>query len=98
MTKKSMVSLWLENVPQDKVFMCHDGSMIRNIGELAAALRGMSMETFRYHVTGVKNDFSNWVSDVIGDVILAKQLQSVATPTSAARRVEKRLVWLKARL
>ena len=82
-TKKCMASLWLGNVPKDKVFVCYGGSVVKNMDELAAALRVMSTETFRYHVTGIKNDFSTWVRDVIGDVTLARQLQEVTIPSTA---------------
>jgi len=99
MTKKNVATKsWLENVPQDKVFWCYDGRVVRNMNELAAALREMSEETFHYHATGEKNDFSNWVRDVIGDATLANQLQKAANSAASARKVELRLAWLKQRL
>ena len=96
--KKSMSRLWLENVPQDKVFWCHDGVVVKNMHELAAALREMSKETFDYHVTDERNDFSSWVRDVIGDVTLANQLQVTNNLATSARRVELRLAWLNKRV
>ena len=66
-TNEEMYKSWLANVAQDKVFWRHDGVVVKNLDELAAALREMSEETFRYHAAGGKNDFSNWVRDVIGD-------------------------------
>jgi len=98
MAKKNMARLWLENVPQDKVFWCRDGKVVRNMDELAAALRQMSEETFRYHATGQKNDFITWVRDVIGDMTLTNQLKKAASPATSARKVELRLAWLKQRL
>lgn len=97
-TDKGMYESWLGDVPQDKVFWRHDGGAVKNLDELAAALRQMSEETFRYHAAGGKSDFSNWVRDVIGDGTLANQLQKAMTQTTAARKVETRLGWLKARL
>jgi len=97
-TKKELAELWLRDVPQDKVFWFHDGRMAKNLYELATTLQGMPEETFQYHATGDKNDFSNWVGDVIGDVTLANQLQEATTQATAARKVETRLNWLKARL
>lgn len=96
--KKGMTRAWLENVPEAKVFWCHDGRVVQNLEELAAALREMPEETFRYHVTKDKNDFRNWVSDVIGDTTLANQLGKVSTQTTSANKVEARLSWLKARV
>ena len=98
MTKKNVARLWLENVPQDKVFWCHDGMVVRNMDELVAALRDMSEETFCYHATGEKNDFSAWVGDVVGDVTLANQLKKAADSATSARKAELRLAWLKQRL
>jgi hypothetical protein len=97
-TNEEMYKSWLANVAQDKVFWRHDGVVVKNLDELAAALREMSEETFRYHATGDKNDFSNWVRDVIGDGTLANQLHKAMTQATAARKVETRLGWLKARL
>jgi hypothetical protein len=97
-TDKGMYESWLRDVPLDKVFWRHDGGAVKNLDELGAALREMSEETFRYHVAGDKSDFSNWVRDVIGDGTLANQLRKAMTQTTAARRVETRLAWLKARL
>jgi hypothetical protein len=97
-TNKETYQSWLANVAQDKVFWCHDGGVVKNLDELVAALRAMSDETFRYHATVDNNDFSNWVRDVIGDRTLANQLQKAMTQATAARKVETRLGWLKARL
>lgn len=96
--KREISRSWLKNVSQDKVFWCRDGRVIKNLEELAAAMREMAEETFHYHATGNKNDFSNWVRDVIGDVTLAKQLEKTTINTTAARRVEARLDWLKTSL
>ncbi len=96
-TKKGVTPAWLGDVPPDKVFWCHDGRVMKNLAELAAALLEMSEETFCYHVTKDKNDFHNWVRDVIGDVTLAKELQRTATRATAARKVELRLARLRAR-
>jgi len=97
-TKKEVVELWLKDVPPDKVFWFHDGRRVKNLDELATTLREMPEETFHYHVTADKNDFGNWVRDVIGDVTLANELQKATTQARAARRVEMRLNWVKAKL
>lgn len=96
-TNKGKARAKLENVPQDKGFYCHDGRVAKNLEELAAALRQMGEETFRYHANESKNDFSNWVRDVIADATLAKQLKQASSREAAARAVETKLNWLKAR-
>ncbi len=56
----------------------------------------MSFETFHYHVNPYKNDFANWVNDVIGDKILADELRKVKTRKSMARHVRMRIKQLEA--
>jgi hypothetical protein len=97
-TKKEVVELWLRDVPPDKVFWFRDGRMVKNLDELDTTLGEMPEETFYCHVTGGKNDFSNWVSDVVGDVTLANQFQKATTQAATARRVETRLNWIETRL
>jgi len=96
--EKTTVELWLRDVPQDKVFWFRDGRTAKNLNEFTWTLYGIGDETFRHHVLRGQNDFSNWVKDVIGDATLANQLQKATTRTAAARRVEKRVDWLKAKL
>jgi len=87
----------LEDVPQDKVFWCNDGRVLRNLKGLASALKEMKKDIYSYHANAEKNDFSNWVRDVIGDVALAYQLRKAKTRETAARCVLERLEWLQER-
>jgi len=86
----------LADVPRDKVFWCPDGRVLKNLDELAAGLQEMSDETYDHHVTGEKNDFSNWAWDIIGDAILAAELRRVIGRDSAAEAVKTRLTQLRA--
>jgi hypothetical protein len=88
---------WLADVPEDKVFWCSDGRVMKNLTELEKALLEMSDETFRYHANESKNDFSNWIQDVIGDVQLADDLRRNATRPEAAESIATRIAWLKTR-
>ena len=92
---KAVSKSWLANVPEDKVFGCHDGRAMKNLEELSAGLQQMSEETFRYHVTSDKNDFSKWIKDVIGDYELSTELQNFSTKDQAAKVVADRIAWLK---
>jgi hypothetical protein len=95
--KQDIIRMRLEDVSGDKVFWCSDGKVIKNLKELASALKEMTEEIYLRHANGEKNDFSNWVRDVIGDVTLAYQLKKAKTRVTAARRVKDRLEWLKAK-
>jgi hypothetical protein len=87
---KAVSKSGLSDVAADKVFLCHDGRVMKNLDELGVALREMSEETFRYHVTADKNDFSKWVEDVIGDRELSAVLKSSSTRSQAGKLVAAR--------
>jgi hypothetical protein len=86
------------DVPAEKVFWCCDGRSLRNIRELGEAFAEMTDDTFAFHATSSKNDFTNWVSDAIQDWNLAKGLAKSQNRTQAASRVAEHLVFLQARL
>lgn len=87
---------YLGDVPQEFVFWCNDGQILRNLKELRDALEVMSEYTFTYHVNEAKNDFCNWVRDIIRDDILASQLLRVPNPVTAVRVVAERITFLNA--
>ncbi|RLC91626.1 MAG: hypothetical protein DRI39_10060 [Chloroflexi bacterium] len=88
----------LASVPEAYAFRCHDGRLLRTIRDLAEALTTMTDDTFAYHANEQKNDFGNWVSDVIGDQKLARDLARSTTPTQAARKVQDRIAFLSQKL
>ena len=83
LTLKQEAERFLAEVPQEYVFWCHDGRTLRDMKELGKALSTMTDETFAYHVNMEKNDFSNWVRDVIGDEKLARDLLKSTTRAQA---------------
>lgn len=87
---------WAADVPAEKVFWCRDGKVLTNMAELAAALRDMSEDTYRYHANVGKNDFATWLRDVVGDAMLAGQVARAATRAGAASKVDLRVRSLRA--
>jgi hypothetical protein len=88
----------LSRVPGAKVFRCNDGKDFRNLEELSVALSNMTEQTFSHHVTEHRNDFSNWIKDVIGDSTLAKNLTKATDRAQASQLVGDRVAWLKDRV
>ena len=88
-TKKD-AQRYLARVPEQNVFWCNDGHVLRSIDELKDALAMMTDQTFYYHSNNEKKDFSNWIRDVVGDVKLAQILESAPDRENAARIVEER--------
>ncbi|MEM4336902.1 MAG: DUF5752 family protein [Candidatus Woesearchaeota archaeon] len=86
----------LENVPAENAFLLFNGPKINNLYELAESLENMKETSFRHHVTGQKNDFSNWVRDIIGDKELAAKLLTTNNRTRMANMVRDRISQLEA--
>ena len=85
----------LSNVNQEYVFWRHDGQTITNLKELQVSLAAMSNNTYRYHSNEEKQDFSNWVRDIIGDQVLANDLQNAKSRPKALNIVKARVILLK---
>ena len=95
---KDVAGRLLAPVPELNLFWCHDGSVFRNLDQLRVGLAGMSDETFAYHVTPEKNDFSAWVRTSVGDSKLAADLDKSGNRQHALKRVEERVGFLRDRL
>ncbi len=97
-TIKQEAQRFLANMPEDKIFWVNGGQVIRNMKELAEGLKNMPEETYTYHVNEQKNDFVNWVKDVIRDETLARDLRKASGRAQAARAVANRVSLLSKRL
>jgi hypothetical protein len=98
MTLKEEVKKFLANVPEEYVFWCCDGHVMKNMQELGDALNSMTEETFAYHANTEKNDFVKWVRDIIGDEKLAKNLEKAESRAQAAKQAAGRVATLTKRL
>jgi hypothetical protein len=72
--------------------------MIKSIRELKDALELMSDKTYAYHSNNEKNDFSNWVKDIIGDDKLARDLSKSSDKRQAFEYVKARETFLLGKL
>ena len=81
----------LTRVPEEHIFWCNDGRIFRDLRELAEGFMAMSDETYYYHVSSERNDFCNWVINVINDTELAVDLRMVTGRDQAASCVVARL-------
>jgi hypothetical protein len=96
-TMKQEAKRHLADVPNENVFRCHDGLTLQGMKELGNALNSMADETYVFHANTEKNDFTNWVRDVIKDDVLAKDLQKAMNRTHAAKLVASRISALSKR-
>ena len=59
--------------PEKEFWVC-DNRKLKNLNELATALKEMDDNVFAAHNNEEKKDFSNWVSNVLGDKKLAEEI------------------------
>ena len=85
----------LSCVSPEHVFYVCDGTVLRSLEELESYLQNVSIEVYSYHVTQDRNDFHNWVNDVIGDAKLAKDLAKAKNHGAAALLLKERVKWLR---
>jgi hypothetical protein len=93
-TKPATRNKKLARVPEQYVFYCCNGSVFRDMAELAAGLAAMTDEAFAYHSNEEKHDFSNWVRDIIEDIELADDLAMARSRLQAADCVADRIIVL----
>ena len=87
-TKKPCYS---KDVPPEFAFYLCDGGVLKNLKELKAALKNVDDSVFHYHVNSEKNDFANWIRNIVKDVVLARRLQAVSERKASYEVVVKRL-------
>jgi hypothetical protein len=87
----------LSNVPEQFAFRSHNGDAYWNLRDLARAVASMDDALFSYHVNAQKNDFANWVADVIGDHKLARELWETRNAATATHRLAERVAFLESR-
>lgn len=87
----------LSNVPEQFTFWCRDGARFWNLRDLARAVSSMDDAVFSFHVNDQKNDFANWVADVVGDHTLARELWQTRNPATTLRRLAERVAFLESR-
>ena len=88
---------YLADVPEEYIFRCCDACVFRNMRELRDGLANMSEEVYAYHANAQKNDFSQWVKDIIKDERLAAELRNAPSKSDAASRVASRVSTLMRR-
>lgn len=81
----------LSNVPDEKAFYVNDGKVLRNIRDLPGALVDMAENTYSFHVNKEKNDFRNWIDEVVGDKKLARELSRTRSKDVFLRKLDRRI-------
>lgn len=82
----------LSDVPEPKLaFWFTNGVIAKNIYELVNTIETCDKSTFAYHVNAEKNDFYNWILEVLGDYVLAKRLKKEKDQQKYAKKIRRRI-------
>jgi hypothetical protein len=73
----------LVTAPDEKRFWLQNGEVLASLQELADSFAAMDALLFAHHVTKEKNDFAQWVEDVLCDTDCAVSLRRARTPKTA---------------
>ena len=95
MKKKPDAKKILSAVQPEKAFWVNNGPVLKSLEEFAAALKKLKPEQFLHHVNKQKNDFAKWISEVVGDAILAQRIRVLKTREAMAKAVQQRINALK---
>ena len=78
-------------IPPQKYFVLKDGTVIKNLFELSKALDKMPDATFKHHVSENRNDFANWVREVVKDMSLADKMASAKTSKQLQKAIGEKI-------
>jgi hypothetical protein len=87
----------LADCPPEKAFWLCNGTTCRNIFELESSIAKTDNYTFAYHVNSDhdKNDFADWIRNVLGDRTLADKLEAIKDKTNYLKIIRARIKELK---
>lgn len=95
-TKDTALEMLGDVGEENRYFYCCDGRVLRNLYELEEFLRYCEAPDFWYHMNG-RNDFANWVRDVINDHRLSGDILSCRDKLLMAEYVGARIDFLEKR-
>lgn len=81
----------LVHASEHEAFWMTDGRILRNLIDLREALSSIDTAIFSHHVSKDKNDFADWVGQVLGDAACAADLRMTTRPKPAHTIVVKYL-------
>ena len=81
----------LADASPEQCFWVNNGPVIKNLSEMSDSLASMKDDIFKHHVNKEKNDFGNWVRDVLKDAELADEIAGIKSKERILKKVRSRL-------
>ena len=76
----------------ENYFILVTGVPLKSLRELANALETMNDWVFSHHVNDTRNDFSNWVKDILKESELAQEIKVIRNMKDMEIKILKHLV------
>jgi hypothetical protein len=80
------------NAKPDQYFILVTGVPLKNLKELANSLETMNDWVFNHHVNDSRNDFSSWISEILKEENLAKEVKNIHSIRNLELRLFKHMV------
>ena len=77
-------------VKPENYFWLKDGRALKNLQELSDALENMSDDIFNHHVNTEKNDFANWIRDIIDNKKLSDKIAVCKSKLEMYQAIKKK--------
>ena len=78
----------LTHAEGDLRFWVFEGPVLSDLNDLRDALRSINDIQYSYHVNQDKNDFAQWVEDVLHESELGRKLRNYRSRKSALKMIE----------
>ncbi len=88
----------LSNVSDFESFWFCNNTVASSLEELSKLLLEVDDTTFRYHLHKNKNDYEDWIKNIIGDEEFSKEISRVKTRITLSKKIEERVDFLKKQL
>jgi len=85
----------LSDVKPEQCFWVHNGPIVRNLYELEKAMGHMDNGTFMHHAYNSRNDFANWVRDILKDGELAEDMLKVKSKDKTLKKIKERVNFIE---
>lgn len=69
--------------PSEHCFWTNDGRILQDLAQLRDVLADMDLDIYGHHVNKEKNDFADWVEDILQDRDCALELRKARKPKTA---------------
>ncbi len=90
--KTKKINKLKRKLPEHRSFVLNDGNVISSVKELAIEMDNIDDSVFYYHVNESKNDFSNWLKDVLDEIELAESLMDTKEKYDFQMKLLKHIV------